>query len=132
LILPDSSAWIEYLRRTESAADLGLDRLIRGDAALATTEPVAMEVLAGARSAAELRDLRRMLGRAEFLPVEGLADYEAAAEIYRACRDAEKRPRSMLDCLIAAVAIRTAVPLLHRDADFELIARHTELRTETG
>ena len=33
----------------------------------------------------------------------------------------------MLDCLLAAVAIREGVPLLHNDRDFEVLARHTPL-----
>lgn len=33
----------------------------------------------------------------------------------------------MIDCLIAAVPIRSRVAVLHADADFDLIARHTEL-----
>ena len=36
--------------------------------------------------------------------------------------------RSMLDCLIAAVAIRQGIPVLHSDRDFDALARHTELR----
>jgi predicted nucleic acid-binding protein len=36
--------------------------------------------------------------------------------------------RSLMDCLIAAVAIREEVELLHNDADFEAIARQTTLR----
>jgi hypothetical protein len=31
-------------------------------------------------------------------------------------------------CLIAAVAMRHGATLLHRDQDFEVIARHTPLR----
>jgi hypothetical protein len=34
----------------------------------------------------------------------------------------------MTDCLIAAVAIRHDAELLHLDADFPAIARHTPLR----
>ncbi len=34
----------------------------------------------------------------------------------------------MTDCLIAPVAIRTGTTMLHNDADFEVLARHTELR----
>ena len=36
-------------------------------------------------------------------------------------------PRRLLDCLIAAVAIRTGVPVLAQDRDYELIAEHTPL-----
>lgn len=38
--------------------------------------------------------------------------------------------RSGMDCLIAAVAIRDDATLLHADRDFDVIARHTELRIE--
>ena len=31
-------------------------------------------------------------------------------------------------CLVAAVAIREEVPVLHADRDFDLIAEHTSLR----
>jgi predicted nucleic acid-binding protein len=34
----------------------------------------------------------------------------------------------MTGCLIAAVAIRNDVPVLHHDADFDVLARHTPLR----
>jgi predicted nucleic acid-binding protein len=87
-----------------------------------------MELLAGARDDREHHRLRRMLGGVELLPVEGFEDFEAAAQIQRRCRSAEAPARSIVDCLIAAVAIRNGVALLQLDRDFELIARHTNLR----
>ena len=72
--------------------------------------------------------LRRFLGRFELLPVEGLADYEAAAELYRRCRAGGESVRKLTACLIAAVAMRHGAALLHRDHDFEMLARHTPLR----
>jgi predicted nucleic acid-binding protein len=36
----------------------------------------------------------------------------------------------LIDCLIGAIAIRADVPLLHADADFDLLARHTSLRVD--
>ncbi len=127
LILADTSAWIEYLRRSESDIDLRVDGLIRGGG-IATTEPVAMELLAGARDEADHQRLGRLLGRASLLALGGFEDHEAAARIQRICRGREAPARSIVDCLIAAVAIRNDVPVLHRDRDFDLIARHTSLR----
>jgi predicted nucleic acid-binding protein len=72
--------------------------------------------------------LRRFLGRFELPPVEGLADYEAAAELYRRCRAGGETVRKLTACLIAAVAMRHGAALLHRDHDFEVLARHTPLR----
>ena len=36
--------------------------------------------------------------------------------------------RKLVDRLIAASAIRESVPVLHDDVDFEVLARHTDLR----
>jgi predicted nucleic acid-binding protein len=128
VILADTSAWVEYLRATGSPVHLRLRELIAGEDELRTTEVVVMELLAGAAGGDEVARLRRLLGRFALLPVEGLADYEAAADLYRRCRTAGETVRNMTDCLIAAVALRHGAALLHRDHDFEVIATHTVLR----
>ena len=81
MILVDTSAWVEYLRATGSPAHLRLRELVAGEGELATTEVVTMELLAGAAAEDEVVRLRRLLLRCQLLPVEGLADYEAAAEL---------------------------------------------------
>ncbi|HXM58932.1 MAG TPA: PIN domain nuclease [Candidatus Dormibacteraeota bacterium] len=130
MILVDTSAWVEFLRATGSPVHLRLRELVQSDDALATTEPVVMEVLAGARDEAHLERLRRaVLGRCELLDGHSLADYEEAAAIYRRCRNAGATVRRLADCLVAAVALRADVPVLHADHDFEHIARHCGLRT---
>ena len=95
MILADTSAWVEYLRATGSPAHLRLRELIAGEGELATTEVVTMELLAGVASPEEVTRLRRLLLRVQLLPVEGLADYEAAAALYRHCR--ARRSASMPD-----------------------------------
>jgi predicted nucleic acid-binding protein len=59
----------------------------------------------------------------------GVATLTRAA-LYRTCRQGEHTVRKLIDCLIAAVAIRADVPILHRDADFDTLAQHTALRVE--
>ena len=59
------------------------------------------------------------------------ADYDDAAALYRRCRQQGETVRRLIDCLIASAAIRTDVPILHHDADFDVLARHTELRVYT-
>jgi len=125
--LADTSAWVEYMRATGSAAAQGMRRAITAGELL-TTEPVMMEVLAGARDRAHERELRNFLAGADFIPVGSLAAWERAAVIHGSCRRAGLTLRSQLDCLIAAVAIREDVAVLHADRDFDLIARHTPLR----
>jgi predicted nucleic acid-binding protein len=128
VILLDSSAWVEFLRGTGSPAHLRVRSALEEEADLASTDVVVMEILAGARDGADRDRLRRLLYGLRFLPVEGPADYEAAAELYRACRRAGETPRKLTDCLIAAVAIRNDAELLCKDADFLTIARHAPLR----
>jgi predicted nucleic acid-binding protein len=126
VILADTSAWVEFLRGTGSEVDARLRGLLERDE-LVTTDVVLMEVLAGARDAAHRDRLRALLGRCAFLATEGPRDYEDAADVSRACRQAGDRVRGLTDCLIAIVAIRGDVPVLHADADFDAIARHTRL-----
>lgn len=128
MILVDTSAWIEFLRGTGSDAHLRLREELEGAEQLAACDVVLMELLAGARDDADRDRLRRLVFGLEFLAVEGPADYERAAELYRHCRRAGETPRKLSDCLIAAVAIRDGCGLLAADADFETIASHTPLR----
>jgi hypothetical protein len=61
-------------------------------------------------------------------------DYDHAASLYRVCRRRGETVRKLIDCLIAAVAIRSNAQLLHADRDFTVLARHTQLtvRAESG
>lgn len=129
MILPDSSAWIEFLRVTGHRADRAL-RALAGRIDVIVTEPIVMELLAGTRSERHAARLRAVLGEYPIAPVGGLDSYEAAAAIQRACRRAGDTVRNSIDCLIAAVAIRVGASILHNDRDFDVIARHTELRIE--
>jgi predicted nucleic acid-binding protein len=85
-----------------------------------------MEVLAGARDERHLQDLQGLHGRATMLSIEP-ADYDDAAALYRACRRGGETVRKLIDCLIAAVAIRVGAPVLHADSDYSVLARHTSL-----
>ena len=127
-ILADTSAWVEMFRRTGSAVDLAMTDLISQHSSLALTEPVVMELLAARRPVRQLARLRRHLLSNAMLRVGGLETYERAAAIQRECRAHGETVRSIVDCLVAAVAIREDVPILAADRDFDLIARHTELR----
>ena len=122
MILADSSAWVEYDRATGSAVDQRLTELISGDGPLAVTEPVIMEMMAGARSDDRESDLRRLLLRFDLLGFDVAADFDAAAHIYRRCRKAGITPRGMVDCMIASVARRHGATLLAQDTDMTRLA----------
>jgi len=123
VILADTSAWVEYDRATESAVDQRITGLIRLRGPLAVTEPVVMEVVAGARSDDRESDLRRLLLRFDLLRFDAAADFDAAARIYRDCRRAGVTPRGMVDCMIASVAWRHRAALLAHDNDISRVAK---------
>src|ERR1700749_1524754 len=102
VILADTSAWVEYARATGSTVDLRLRDLIAADGPIAVTEPVVMEVLAGARPDARATDLRLLLLRFHLYPFAAAADFEGAARVSRGCRQAGITPRGPVDCMIAA------------------------------
>lgn len=106
MILVDTSAWVEYDRPTERPVDQ------RGDAL--TRQPGQL-VVHRARH-------RRGVDRPD--------DFDAAAQIYRTCRARSTTPRGIVDCMIAAVAIRHDVPVLAQDVDLARIATVTALRLD--
>jgi predicted nucleic acid-binding protein len=130
VILADTSAWVEYDRATGSAVDRRLTALIDGGGDLAVTEPVVMEVLAGARSDQREADLRRLLLRFEVLRFDATGDFNAATRIYRRCRTAGITPRGMVDCMIAAVAWRLGAALLAHDVDLDRIGQVIGVRVD--
>lgn len=101
--------------------------MVAREASLATTDIVVTEMLAGAR--ADQDRLRRLLySRCTFIPIEGPADYEEAAELCQMCCRGGTTIRKLTDCLIAAVAMRVDAELLHHDGDFDAIAPPSRLR----
>jgi predicted nucleic acid-binding protein len=130
VILADTSAWVEYDRATGSPAELRLTELIKTGGPVAVTEPVLMEVLAGARDEQREADLRRLLLRFQLLSFEAVTDFDGAVKIYRRCRSAGVTPRGMLDCMIAAVAWREGAALLAQDADLDRVAQVVGLQLD--
>ena len=124
MVLIDTSAWVEFLRDTGSTVCRRVDELL--DAEIAVCDTIRMEVLAGARDELHLQALRRLLARATVLPTDA-AHFEEAAALFRRCRRQGETVRRLIDCPTAAVAIRSGAPILQRDGDFDVLARHPEL-----
>ena len=127
MVLIDTSAWIEFLRDGDPAVASTVERLLAGGAVVC--DVVVMEVLAGARDEAHLMALRRLVARASVESVQSV-DYEFAAQLFRTARRRGLTVRSLVDCLIASVAIRVGVPVLSVDRDFGTLAECSELRRQ--
>ena len=127
MILVDTSAWVEFDRATGSAVDRRLTALIADTDEVAVTEPIVMEVLAGARDDRRERDLRRLLDRFDLLRFDPVVHFDGAVRIYRSCRRAGVTPRGMIDCMIAAVAMTTGARVLTYDRDLAALATVVDL-----
>jgi len=125
--LVDSSVWIQFLRKPPAATPPELMALLETGSA-AMSEPIEMELLLGPTDEVALRRVETLIASQETLAINPDVDFDDAAALYRAARRNGRTIRNSVDCLIAAIAIRHDVPLLHRDADFEVIADVSELR----
>ena len=122
MILADTSAWVEFDRATGSEVDRRLTEIIATSEPLGVTQPVIMELAAGARSDEREQDIRRLLGRFDLLNFDAVIDFDASVRIYRTCRRAGVTPRGMVDCMIAAIALRYGATLLAQDGDLTRVA----------
>lgn len=123
-VLVDSSAWIDVIHR--GSPDVR-PLLRRGE--VRTCAPVVQEVLQGFRDEARFRLWREVFRRIPCLDEPlGLDVFHEAVTLYRAARRAGLTPRSSVDCLIAASAIRHGAEVWHRDRDFTVLARISPLR----
>jgi predicted nucleic acid-binding protein len=121
--LVDKSALVRLSASTD--AELWADRIGRGLVRITTV--TLLEVGFSARSGPELREASRR-PPLTLMPVEFLtsAAERRAVEIQLALADQGRhRAPSIPDLLIAAVAERSALIVLHLDKDFDLIAEIT-------
>lgn len=126
MLLADTSAWVEYLRSTGSSVNLRMREALASDEII-LTDPVLMEVMPGAAREQESK-LLRLLGSQEYEPTAARIDWLEAAAIVTAGRRVGVTVRSSLDALIAAIAIRLDVPVLHADRDFTTISQISGLQ----
>lgn len=126
MLIADTSAWIAFLSAAGSAAAQRMRQAI-SEQEVITLDPILLEVMAGARRGV-IAQTQRLLESQEHRALSPKLDWLDAATIYRELRWRGITIRSQTDALIAAVAIRINVPVLHHDRDYDRIAEHTSLQ----
>jgi predicted nucleic acid-binding protein len=128
MLLIDTSAWIEYFRATGSPAAVEVRRLLAEQPhRIVMCEPIAMEILSGTLDDDRYTRLEQLVNGLPSLRIDQTVDFRTAAAIYRSARRGGRTVRSINDCLIAAVAMRCGATVVHRDADYDVIATLTTL-----
>jgi predicted nucleic acid-binding protein len=122
-VIVDTSAWVALFRATSSPAHQRLRLALRRREPVFMVEVVYQELLQGARDATHFIRLQTEL---DTLPVWNAADSlelrRQAAMLYARCRWRGLTVRSPHDCVIAASAVESGLPLLHDDRDFVALA----------
>ncbi len=110
---------MEFDRATGSTVDQRMSQLITDEAPLAVTEPVIMEVTAGARTDERATDLRRLLThvstarlRCRWRPTSAVVTMGLGLDSVD----------GLIDCMIASVARRHEATLLAADRDLGRVA----------
>lgn len=95
---------------------------------LSVVDVVRLELLAGAGSDEQVATVSRLPARGIALPTLSSGDHEYSASLHRAARRSGETVRSMIDCLVTAVAVRLDAPVLAQDRDFEVLRQVCPLR----
>jgi predicted nucleic acid-binding protein len=120
VILVDTSVWIELFRESRELPTIGA---FDHEEAV-TCLPVIQEVLQGFDDQAAYAIAREAMLALPIVEAPLTAEvYLLAVDLYRTARRASLTVRSGVDCLIGACALRNSLPVLHRDRDFDALAR---------
>ena len=125
----DTSVWIDFLRNKSNPPSDVLTSYIEKNDQVLLTPTILQEVLQGIRDDAQYRQIKEILSYFTTLQHPPIQAAVGAAELYRSLRKKGLTIRKSNDCLIAFYAIEFSTPLVHSDSDFELISKHTKLRT---
>lgn len=87
-----------------------------------------MEILQGFRSDTDHTAVKDILLSYQFVLEDAIPDAIGASNLYRSLKKKGVTIRKSLDCLIAYAAIKNNLPLLYKDRDFDIIAKHAKLK----
>jgi len=127
MIVVDSSVWIGVFAGVNTPQ---VERFlaIRDRTQILVGDIILLEVLRGTRSDTEARRLEQKLRRFDVAHMLDPDIASAAASNYRRLRALGITVRSTVDMVIATYCITYGHSLLHRDRDYDHVARHLGLR----
>jgi predicted nucleic acid-binding protein len=128
MILVDTSVWIEVLKdKTGGTVSAFRDRI--GTEPIVFSRFIQLELLQGANTELEWNRLDEYLATQHYLEATENT-WRNAARVYFDLRKSGITVRSPIDCCIACIAMEAQALLLHRDRDFEKIAKISPLENE--
>jgi hypothetical protein len=128
MILVDTSVWVEVLKDKSGEVVHAFKARVSDDIC-ALTRFTQLELLQGAKNEAEWRQLDEYLAAQYYLEASE-STWRDAARIYFELRRKGVTVNSPVDCCIGQLALESKALLLHRDKDFDRIARVRPLLSE--
>ncbi|MDO8790128.1 MAG: PIN domain nuclease [Sulfuritalea sp.] len=128
MILVDSSVWIDYFRGTATPQAEKLDSLL-GSEPIATGELILIEALQGFDSDRDFNQARKLMTSLVIVDLAGQSMAIQAAKNFRALRSLGITVRKTIDTVIATRCIKSGLPLLYSDREFDPFVEYLGLRS---
>ncbi len=128
MILVDTSVWIDVLK-DRSGSIVRAFKARTGDEVIVFSRFIQLELLQGAKDELEWSRLDEYLS-AQYYLESSEKTWRNAARLYFELRRSGTTVRSPIDCCIACIAMESQALLLHRDRDFEAMAKFAPLESE--
>lgn len=129
MTLVDTSVWIQFIEGGDHWTKKRLKEKIEDRETIAFLDLILLEIVQGIRLRKERERIERKFGVLTCLAVKR-SSVMLAGEIYQELKKNGVTIRSIIDCLIAAVATETGAIILHRDRDFDQIEQHYPIVVE--
>ncbi|MCY7409687.1 MAG: PIN domain-containing protein [Chitinophagales bacterium] len=127
-IIADTTVWIDLLAKHENPQSKILEQTISSGKKIVLCPIILQEILQGIRDDVTFEMLKEHLLRFEMLYAEPVELALESAQLYRGLRKKGITIRKAVDCIIATYAIIYNIELLHRDGDFDKIAKYSKLK----
>ena len=129
MVIADTSVWVDFLKGRETPGVLHFEQLLNSEVDLFTTGIIVQEILTGIQ---EKRDRHMVMRDLELCitVMPSLGTHVRAAEIFDGCRKKGITIRSVVDCLVAALAMEYDLSVLHCDRDYRWISKVFPMKLE--
>ena len=126
----DTTFWIDFINGVDNRQTQLLEQTISQHPDFVLITPTTLqEILQGLRTEADFNRIKTILDSFRMLSPDWPTVSVEAARLYCTLRKKGATIRKSTDCLIAQIALRFDVLLVHNDSDFDQISQHTPLRT---
>lgn len=126
LVLVDTSAWICFFARKGFIEIKEAVSALLDNNSVAITGPIIVELIQGARTENEKEIIKSKIKGLHWLKITD-EHWHRSAELSFSLRR-KGVTISAIDSLLSTIAMEYNCSILHKDSDFEAIARHTALR----